>query len=71
MADHVWELDKKYAFEVFTQNMFVEKCTRCGCLKITTNAWDIPRMKIVYKAPQFTWNPLKTLATEPSCPAQW
>lgn len=71
MAQHNWEIDTKEVMRAMAHDMIVEKCTHCGCIKITMNASDFLGRKVVYKAPQFTWNPFKTLATEPSCPAQW
>ena len=68
MGRHVWEIDRgEVANPMRPSHMVVERCRTCNCLKIT----DTSTGKIVYKPFEFTWNPLKTLKAEPTCPAKW
>ena len=73
MPGHNWQLDTNEELNPGKPaNMTVERCAICGCLKISTNPYSLTEpTTVVYKPAEFTWNPLKTLKAEPSCPARW
>ena len=76
MGAHEWELDvDEFVNPRRPADMTVERCSICGCYRITTNDTLEGRIRgtlaTVYKPGQFTWNPFKTLKHEPPCPAIW
>ena len=54
-----------------SMGIHTEKCTKCGCIKIEHNVYDFTNRRTEYKPAQWTWNPMKTLKSEPPCPATW
>ncbi len=71
---HDWSREHLSAEELLHESdlgLSTEKCKTCGCIKITHNAYEITGRRTEYKAPQWTWNPFKTLKSEPPCPAKW
>ena len=81
MTTHDWYLDWSHTDEQAGRSVF--RCKKCGCYCICYAGYNEPIMlppslvvpsrpfKVCYKPAEWTWNPFKTLKTEPPCPAHW
>ncbi len=79
MSQHDWVLDceesrrfnEKVARQPFAAQFAVDRCSKCRCVRIAEYAKVGTGEMYVYKPIQWTWNPFKTLKSEPPCPAHW
>ena len=77
--DHEWVLDVEQSMDMNSKcganplgsQFLIHRCSNCGCIRITDWSKFGQGGMNVYKPNEWTWNPFKTLKSEPPCPAHW